>query len=176
MTSTTLFLGDLSIFCQEKDLFMLFQPFGPIDTIEIKRSEKNKPCLAYGFIKFSHQQSAALAVEHVNGNLFLGRNIRVCWALDDPSEKSPWMKMLENKKAKHTAQIHVSFNSRNPAFPVSESSLRELFSNFGEIVDVTINKTSFNKVTNLLSVVFLADRSFPRISATNLVMALFTSQ
>jgi RNA recognition motif-containing protein len=146
-TSTTLFLGDLSIFCKEEDLFNLFHPFGPIENIEIKRSEKNKPCLAYGFIKFAYQQSAEQAVQNINGALFLGRNIRVSWALDDPSEKSPLMKFLENKKVKQTAQIHVSFNSRNCNAPVSEASLRELFLNFGEIVDVTINKTSFNRVS-----------------------------
>jgi RNA recognition motif-containing protein len=145
INSATLFLGDLSIFCQEKELFELFQKYGPIESIEIKRSEKNKPCLAYGFIKFAHRQSAADAIEQVNETLFMGRFIRVAWALDDPSSKTPWMKFFENKKVKTTAQVHVIFNSRNIGAPVNESTLREVFSNFGEIIDVTINKTAFNQ-------------------------------
>lgn len=149
--SATLFLGDLSIFCQESDLYKLFQPYGPIESIDIKRSEKNKPCLAYGFIKFFYRDSAEQAMEAINGMIFLGRSIRVTWALDDPSQKSPIMKLLEEKKVKHTAQIHISFNSRNAFQPVTEATLRQLFSQFGEIVDVTINKTSFNKVATLPS-------------------------
>jgi RNA recognition motif-containing protein len=148
INSATLFLGDLSIFCSENDLFNLFQKFGPIETIEIKRAEKNKPCLAYGFIKFAYRQSAAQAVDAVNDTLFMGRFIRVSWAMDDPAAKAPWMKLLENKKVKNTAQIHVTFQSQKIGIPVTESSLRDSFSAFGEILDITINKTSFNQVSS----------------------------
>lgn len=145
--SSTLFLGDLSIFCKEHDIYGLFQPYGPIERIEIKRSEDLKPHLSYGFIKFQFIRSAELALEQVNGKLFMGRFIRVNWAVDKSAG-------LDLKAVKNTAQIHVSFNSRNRSFLVCEASLRELFIRFGDILDVTINKTSFDQVSDLLCLSF----------------------
>jgi RNA recognition motif-containing protein len=149
-SSSTLFVGDLSIFCQEKDLFELFQSFGSIEAIEIKRSEKNKPCLAYGFIRYTYRESAEMANEKLNGLLYMGRFLRVNFACDNPDEKSPLMKFLESKQVKRTAQIHVNFVSQSHRSAlINESLLRDLFSNFGEVVDVTINKTTFDQVKPL---------------------------
>ena len=74
--STTLFLGDLSVHCTERDIRKLFRPFGTIEAIRIKRGSNAKTNLSYGFIKFSNRQSAELAMEQVNGLMFLGRCIR----------------------------------------------------------------------------------------------------
>jgi RNA recognition motif-containing protein len=152
--STTLFLGDLSIFCNEQEIFNLFQPFGPIESVQLKKCEKKKPHLSYGFIKFAYRQSADQALQQTNGQIFLGRAIRVGWAMDNPALKSPKMRMMENKAIKQTAQIHVTFTSRNPQLPVTEATLRHVFSRYGEVVDVTINKTMFNKVKPLPSLLF----------------------
>ncbi len=84
----------------------------------------------------------------MNGSIFLGRAIRVGWALDNPAMKSPLMRQLETKNIKQTAQIHVTFSSRNPQCPVTETTLRVVFSQFGEVVDVTINKTLFSPVSS----------------------------
>lgn len=140
INSATLFLGDLSI----QEIYKLFEPFGPIESIQLKRCEKKKPHLSYGFIKFAYRQSAEEALKQVNGSIFLGRAIRVGWALDNPAMKSPLMRQLETKNIKQTAQIHVTFSSRNPQCPVTETTLRVVFSQFGEVVDVTINKTLFS--------------------------------
>lgn len=49
-------------------------------------------------------------------------------------------------KLLETAQIHVSFISKQVNFLVSESTLRGLFGTFGEIVDVALKKTQFDQV------------------------------
>ena len=74
--STTLFLGDLSVFCTEKDIRKLFRPFGTIEAIRVKRGSSSKTNLSYGFIKFSTRESAEMALDQLNGILFLGRALR----------------------------------------------------------------------------------------------------
>lgn len=72
----TLFLGDLSVYCTEKDVKEFFQPFGPIEAIKLKRGSSDRNHLSYGFIRFIHPESAQLALERGNGAVFLGRPIR----------------------------------------------------------------------------------------------------
>jgi RNA-binding protein 39 len=74
--ASTLFLGDLSVFCTEKDIRKLFRPFGPIEAIRVKRGSSNKTNLSYGFIKFSLPESAEQAMKQLNGVMFLGRALR----------------------------------------------------------------------------------------------------
>jgi RNA recognition motif-containing protein len=149
--SRTLFVGDISLFCDEKSLYELFSPFGVIDSVQLKKcdGDMTKSHLSYGFVKFRTRESAEIALKEVNGVLFLGRNIRVGWAVDHPSRKSPFERFQEQTR-RSTAQIHVTFASRHPTIPVTEASLRSLFSRFGDVVDVTIKKTLFNKVLEFL--------------------------
>lgn len=74
--STTLFLGDLSVFCTEKDIRKLFRSFGPIEAIRVKRGTSSKTNLSYGFIKFVERESAENAFHQLNGVMFLGRALR----------------------------------------------------------------------------------------------------
>ena len=78
-TLCTLFLGDLSVYCTEKDIRKLFRPFGTIEAIRVKRGSSNKTNLSYGFLKFSTRESADQALRALNGVMFLGRALRqVC--------------------------------------------------------------------------------------------------
>lgn len=73
--TSTLFLGDLSIYCTEKDIQEVFSSFGAIDCIQLK---KGGDCLhlCYGFVKFLYRESADLALSTMNGKIFLGRPLR----------------------------------------------------------------------------------------------------
>ena len=74
--STTLFVGDLSIHCTEKDLFQLFNMFGSIEAIHLKRkaTANNRP--TYGFVAFKQRASAEAAMKFMNGHVIHGRAIR----------------------------------------------------------------------------------------------------
>jgi RNA recognition motif-containing protein len=74
--AATLFLGDLSVFCTEKDIRKLFRPFGTIEAIRVKRGTSNKTNLSYGFIRFTYPDSAEQALKHLNGIMFLGRALK----------------------------------------------------------------------------------------------------
>ena len=73
----TLFIGDLSLFCTESNLKELFEKFGPVEAILLKRSNDNDhTSLSYGFVKFINKNDAAKALNEVNGIMFLGRQLR----------------------------------------------------------------------------------------------------
>jgi RNA recognition motif-containing protein len=74
--SKTLFLGDLSVYCTEKDIRQLFRPFGVIESIRLKKGSANSTRLGYGFIQFSLREAAEQALNHLNGIMFLGRVMR----------------------------------------------------------------------------------------------------
>ncbi len=73
---TTLFLGDLSAFCTERDIHDIFSPYGDVMEIKIMRSEETHRNLSYGFIKFASHTAAKKALNGLNGILFCGRNLR----------------------------------------------------------------------------------------------------
>lgn len=73
---TSLFIGDLAIFCTEQDILGAFSPYGTILEIKIMRSEETSRNLSYGFIKFATPQSAIAAMNELNGVILCGRPMR----------------------------------------------------------------------------------------------------
>jgi RNA-binding protein 39 len=73
---TSLFIGDLSIFCTEKDLQDMFQPFGELVEIKIMKSEDKGRSLSYGFVKFADPAAAERAMRELHSHLFHGRKLR----------------------------------------------------------------------------------------------------
>jgi RNA recognition motif-containing protein len=73
---TTLFVGDLSIFCTENDLIEAFTPFGTVVEVKIMRCEETNKNLCYGFVKFANAASSIQAMQEMNGRLLSGRPLR----------------------------------------------------------------------------------------------------
>jgi RNA recognition motif-containing protein len=72
----TLFIGDLSAFCTERDIHDLFATYGEVTEIKIMRSEETHRNLSYGFLKYASITAAANALNALNGVLFCGRHLR----------------------------------------------------------------------------------------------------
>lgn len=75
-SSVEVFVGDLSFFCKEYDLYDLFSRFGYVLKTRIKRSERDTRTLMYGFVVMQKLEEAQRAVEALHGFRFLGRDIR----------------------------------------------------------------------------------------------------
>jgi heterogeneous nuclear ribonucleoprotein A1/A3 len=71
-----LFLGDLSLFCNEEDLRNAFQPYGNLVEVRIKRSKENKKNLSYGFVEYSSPIEAIKAMQVMDGKLLCGRALK----------------------------------------------------------------------------------------------------
>jgi cold-inducible RNA-binding protein len=141
--ANTLFLGDLSCFCQENDITEAFKVFGQIQDIRLMRSKTDGSCLGYGFITFVSQSSAAQALDTMNGKVLVGRTLNVKWATKGISLKNP----QPAGDYLHGAEIQFSFVSKQSKFMVTEATIRAIFEEFGEIQDVCIKKTVFNEKT-----------------------------
>lgn len=74
MESHGVFVGDLSYFCTEQDLYQLFSPFGNIDSVMVRRG-KAGDTLHYGFVKMD-DASAQKALVAMQGHKYMGRKLR----------------------------------------------------------------------------------------------------
>jgi RNA recognition motif-containing protein len=74
-SSRTLFVGDLSYFCTEENLFALFSTFGSILTVRIRRGISGES-LMHGFVALESPEAANAALAALDGVEFMGRNIR----------------------------------------------------------------------------------------------------
>lgn len=74
MESHGVFVGDLSYFATEQDLIQLFSPYGPIDSVMIRRG-KSGDTLHYGFVKMN-EVCAQTAINSLQGFKFMGRKLR----------------------------------------------------------------------------------------------------
>lgn len=70
-----IFVGDLSLFFTEDNILQLFAPFGPVLTARIRRAE-NGISLMHGFVILENVEKANAAVNILNGQEFMGRNIK----------------------------------------------------------------------------------------------------
>ena len=174
LNTSTLFIGDLSINCDEESIYRLFSSYGEIDIIQLKRSDRDpqRVHLGFGFIKFTTTEAAERALHGLNGYFFLGRSIRVGWAEDHDSRTNRRLKgsggqpsisdlrSADPKKNRQTAQIHVTFLSSEMGRRISELELGNIFGQFGNLVDIAIKKNAINPVS-CLSLCLLPYHSSP---------------
>eukprot|EP01038_Epipyxis_sp_PR26KG_P011695 gene11695-15658_t len=140
----SLFIGDLSYFCEEADIIRGFEPFGEIMEVKIKRNQETNRNLSYGFLRYANSNSAKRAIEEMNGMLLCGRPVRIRWA-SYKNNKFSGENNNDKKDDVNTAPVHISFISHQINRIVTEESLRSLFEKYGEIVDTTINKFTLDE-------------------------------
>ena len=54
---------------------------------------------------------------------------------------------MPEPKQVQTAQVHVSFISKQVDVLISEATLRALFGMYGEVIDVALKKSQFDRVS-----------------------------
>jgi RNA recognition motif-containing protein len=74
-TVRTVFMGDLSYFCTEDDLYAIGSPYGHITAIKVRRGNQGKSLL-FGFVEYETIESAQHAFHKLNNRLFMGRYLR----------------------------------------------------------------------------------------------------
>ncbi len=76
MGRAEIFVGDLSFFCHENDIFQLFSQCGQVIEVRIKKSEGNGKSLMFGFVKMETLEVADVAIQNLNGIMFMGRVLK----------------------------------------------------------------------------------------------------
>eukprot|EP01035_Chromulina_nebulosa_P040862 gene40862-55223_t len=144
----SIFVGNLAIFCTERDMEEAFSPFGQILSISIKCDEETNKNLSYGFVKYSSEISAHQAMKALNGKILCGRPLRIGKAL---KEKVKDKQLFPKPLALETSSIHVTYISYQIEKLVTEESLRAIFSTFGDVIDASIKKSTVDQVGNCQS-------------------------
>ncbi len=71
-----LFVGNLSFFCQESDLFKLFSTFGLVECCRIVLNDSRTKSLMYGFVGMSTHEASMSATLALDNKMFMGRNMK----------------------------------------------------------------------------------------------------
>eukprot|EP01006_Ploeotia_vitrea_P066895 TRINITY_DN95962_c0_g1_i1.p1 TRINITY_DN95962_c0_g1~~TRINITY_DN95962_c0_g1_i1.p1 ORF type:complete len:375 (+),score=-3.00 TRINITY_DN95962_c0_g1_i1:77-1201(+) len=132
---TGLFVGDLSSCCSEDDLHVAFSAYGIVKHVRIQRSrDKFSGCrtsAGYGFVKMGDANQAALACTALNGACIAGRNIRVRYATYHTEDSI---------KQESKVSLYIKFVGCTPESFTNEQIIRDVYSQFGTVEDVTIRK------------------------------------
>ena len=93
LSSTTLFVGDLSVTCTEEALYQAFSEVGTPNEVRIIRTRRNAS-LGYAFVTMSTPESATKAIQQLNGQNLNGRRLRIGFASEVDQKKPPSVSTL----------------------------------------------------------------------------------
>jgi hypothetical protein len=68
--------GNLSYFCEEKDLYQLFDQYAHVEDVRIIKNDSGTRSLMFGFVTLSTVHEAREMEKLLNNYLFMGRRIR----------------------------------------------------------------------------------------------------
>ena len=139
---STLFVGDLSSSCTERDLEEVFGMVGSVRHVRMQRAQNTQASLGYGFVKMSSPLAAYKAMSTLNGFLVCGRKLRIKFA-------GYRMGANGDEKQQPTNCLHVKFTGTIPGATTDEGHIRSLYHGFGDLEDVNIRKISTDKVNNI---------------------------
>jgi hypothetical protein len=71
-----LFVGNLSYFCEEKDLYALFEENGHVEDVRIIKNDSGTRSLMFGFVTMSTIHETREMEKLLNGQMFMGRKLK----------------------------------------------------------------------------------------------------
>lgn len=72
-----LYVGNLAYSVTSEDLRNLFSQSGKVDTAEVVSDKFSGQSKGFGFVEMADAESAAAAIQTLDGSEFMGRNIKV---------------------------------------------------------------------------------------------------
>lgn len=72
-----IFVGNLSVFVTERDLYELFVPYRGLRSVRLKTGRDGVANAGFGFVQFSSREEAEYAVVDLNGASFMGKQLRL---------------------------------------------------------------------------------------------------
>jgi len=158
-TNVTLFIGNISITCTEKNIHEIFSEYGTVVVVRIQRCSKTGTSLGYGFLAMSCEEEAVQCLQHLHDKYLFGRYLKVRragYGLDAdgnnctsaPKSKSSELNFFNIESPTYT--VHFKFHCSHPSCTISELMIRDIFEDCGPIRDVAIRKVSADKVSGLL--------------------------
>lgn len=107
IVESTLFVGDLSVSCNEANLFEIFSTCGVVRNIRIMKTRKNTS-LGYAFVTMSSDKEATYAMETLNGILVSGRKMRIGFATSANSKRMVSAGIIPDPNFNVTSHDHLN--------------------------------------------------------------------
>ncbi|KAJ3297484.1 hypothetical protein HK104_000443 [Borealophlyctis nickersoniae] len=77
MSYNRLYVGSLHFNITEEDLKAVFEPFGPIEFVDLHKDPETGRSRGFAFIQYERPEDAKIALDKMNGFEIMGRSIRV---------------------------------------------------------------------------------------------------
>lgn len=139
----TLFVGNLPFDVTESTIKALFEPHGKVDLVNIPRDRMTQKPRGFAFVDMSTAEELEAAISAVDGTHLENRSVRVMKSVnkDEVGERKAAAPKRErsntgasNGPPAGTKKIYVG----NIPFSVTKDELKDLYSEYGEVVDVYI--------------------------------------
>jgi RNA-binding protein 39 len=102
----TLYVGSLHAHIKERDLKLVFEPFGELDFINLHMDERTGQSKGYAFVQFTKPESAKAAFGRLNGLELAGSKIRV-GLVKDMAAIDGGLAALEDEDAMGTIRMNA---------------------------------------------------------------------
>ena len=137
---TNLYVKNFAEDFGEEQMRELFLPFGTINSLVVMKDEVGQS-KGFGFVSYESHESAAQAVEDLNGKIVGEREIYVSRAMKK-SERNVFLKRQFEVKWKGRQQRFrgVNLYIKNLEEEIDDAQLREEFSKFGTITSAKVRR------------------------------------
>lgn len=148
---TKLYVGNLPRSCDNAYLTHLFQKFGTVESVEVARSQETGVSRGFAFVTMSTVVEAKAAIEKLQGSDLGGRDMIVNF----PAAVLSKGKKGEDAYVETPYQLYVG----NLAWSVKEETLRDLFSENGNVLGAKVVYNRKDGVPRAFGFVSLASQS-----------------
>ena len=140
---TNLYVKQFPESFDDKDLSALFEPFGAIASVFIKRGEDDKS-MGFGFVNFDDHESAVKALAELNGK-----------TMDDPKAEGETFELYVSKgqkKAERSREIKSKVDAMQQEKNAKFSGMNLFVKNLDETIDDAFLKETFSPFGTMLIV------------------------
>lgn len=132
LPQTSLYVGDLHPLVTESLLYATFSTMGHVLSARVCRDVALHTSLGYGYVNYEHPKHAESALENLNYEDLLGRQIRIMWCQRDPSLRKSGR-----------GNIFIKNLDKN----IAQKDLYDTFCHFGKILSckIAIDETGASK-------------------------------
>ncbi len=145
---TNLYVKQFPASFEDKDLSALFEPFGTIASVFIKKDDEGKS-LGFGFLNFNDHESAQKALTELNGK-----------TLDDPKAEGETFELYVSKgqkKAERSREIKSKVEAMQQEKNAKFSGMNLFVKNLDESIDDAFLKETFSPFGTITSAKIVRD-------------------
>lgn len=135
---TNVYVKNISPEATEDDFRQLFEQYGDVTSSSLARDQEGKS-RGFGFVNFTTHESAAKAVDELNGKDFRGQDLYVGRAQKKHEREEELRKSYEAARLEKANKYQgVNLYIKNLDDDVDDDKLRQMFSEFGPITSAKV--------------------------------------